>query len=52
MVDFEPIEAPSVVAPLYAPAEFKVNSKGEVGSFGVRFEPELGEEKIWFERVE
>lgn len=53
MVDFEPLEAPSMVSKLYAPAEFRIDAEGKVGRFGVGFEPELGREGlIWFVRVE
>lgn len=53
LVDFEPLHAPSVVAPLFAPVEFRIDVKGTVERVGVGFEGELGREGlIWFVRVE
>ena len=34
------------------PAEFKVGADGTVREVGIRWEKEMGEEKIWLKRVD
>lgn len=37
--------------PQVYPAEFRIDSSGQVKQVGISWEPEMGEEKIWLTRV-
>ncbi|KAH8821993.1 putative penicillin-binding protein [Xylogone sp. PMI_703] len=38
--------------PQIYPVEFRIGANGKVKQVGIRWEPEMGEEKIWLERVD
>ena len=46
------INAPEGIFKTVAPAEFRLGADGTVVQFGARLEEMMGQEKIWFDRVE
>lgn len=52
IASLDSVAAPGHIFKERFPAEFVVGADGRPEKFGVRIEPSLGDEKIWFERVE